>query len=209
MDPREPDEHASLLPNGHGHGPSSSPVSDPHLSHERIGPLLYTSHFLSTWNSRMFEFGAILFLTSIFTGTLLPTSSYALVRTCAAILGSPAVGRYIDDNLHRRLRVVRVSIVSQRLAVVLSCMLFGLLFLLKSDKDSIFLLNFPPTGLKKLLHNNKDIISVVSLGFLALLACVEKLGSVMNTVSVERDWVRDHPSQPAFDEAHTHAAYSL
>ncbi|KAG6834293.1 hypothetical protein H0H93_010645, partial [Arthromyces matolae] len=133
MDPREPDEHASLLHHGHGHGPSSSPAPDPHPSHERIGPLLYTSHFLSTWNSRMFEFGAILFLTSIFTGTLLPTSLYAL--------------------------------------------------------DPVFLFNFPPTGVQELLHNSKDMIIVFSLGLLALLACVEKLSSVMNTVSVERDWV--------------------
>jgi hypothetical protein len=69
---------------------------------------LYISHFLSTWNSRLFEFGAILFLASIFPGTLLPASIYALARSSSAIVLAPAVGRYID--VADRLSVVRLSI---------------------------------------------------------------------------------------------------
>ncbi|KAJ3728187.1 hypothetical protein DFJ43DRAFT_1085170 [Lentinula guzmanii] len=38
---------------------------------------LYISHFLSTWNSRVFEFGAVLYLATIYPGTLLPMSIYA------------------------------------------------------------------------------------------------------------------------------------
>ena len=69
---------------------------------------LYISHFLSTWNVRGFEFGAVLFLATIFPGTLLPMSVYALVRAASAILLSPVVGRYIDSG--DRLQVIRVSI---------------------------------------------------------------------------------------------------
>jgi solute carrier family 40 (iron-regulated transporter), member 1 len=69
---------------------------------------LYVSHFLSTWNVRGFEFGAVLFLATIFPGTLLPMSIYALVRAASAILLSPVVGRYIDSR--GRLEVIRVSI---------------------------------------------------------------------------------------------------
>jgi Ferroportin1 (FPN1) len=69
---------------------------------------LYTSHFLSTWNSRVFEFGAILFIASIFPGTLFPSSLYALVRAASAICFAPVVGRYID--IGNRLAVVRFSI---------------------------------------------------------------------------------------------------
>ena len=69
---------------------------------------VYVSHFFSTWNSRIFEFGATLFLATIFPGTLLPTSVYALARSLSAILFSPSVGRYIDNN--NRLVVVRLSI---------------------------------------------------------------------------------------------------
>lgn len=69
---------------------------------------LYISHFLSTWNSRVFEFGAVLFIAEIFQGTLLPVSIYAVVRSASAIVLSSQVGRYIDDN--DRLKVVRSSI---------------------------------------------------------------------------------------------------
>lgn len=73
-----------------------------------ISRRLYISHFLSTWNSRSFEFGAVLFLASIFPHTLLPLSIYALVRSASAIIFAPMIGRAIDRK--HRLRVVRFSI---------------------------------------------------------------------------------------------------
>lgn len=69
---------------------------------------LYISHFLSTWNSRVFEFGAVLYLATLYPGTLLPMSVYALSRGLAAIVFAPAVGFYVDVG--NRLQVVRVSI---------------------------------------------------------------------------------------------------
>lgn len=82
-----------------------------HASHQvptRIAQRLYISHFLSTWNSRVFEFGAVLYLATIFPGTLLPMSIYAFVRGLSAIAFAPAIGLYIDTG--NRLQVVRVSI---------------------------------------------------------------------------------------------------
>ena len=73
-----------------------------------IANRLYLSHFLSTWNSRVFEFGAVLYLATIYPGTLLPMSVYALSRGLATIVFAPAVGHYID--IANRLRVVRLSI---------------------------------------------------------------------------------------------------
>lgn len=127
---------------------------------------LYVSHFLSTWNSRVFEFGAVLFLADIFPGTLWPSSFYALVRAAAAIGFSPAVGGYIDRN--ERLPVVRTSIVGQRGAVVFSCFLFTGLALKTS----------PWIALEGILFAG-----------LCLGAIVEKLCSVMNLIAIERDWV--------------------
>lgn len=69
---------------------------------------LYVSHFLSTCNSRVFEFGSVLYLATIFPGTLLPMSVYALARGASAILFSSLVGQYIDRG--NRLKVVRASI---------------------------------------------------------------------------------------------------
>lgn len=69
---------------------------------------LYVSHFLSTFNSRVFEFGSVLYLATIFPGTLLPMSVYALARGASAIVFSSLVGLYIDRG--NRLKVVRTSI---------------------------------------------------------------------------------------------------
>lgn len=74
----------------------------------RITYRLYISHFLSTWNSRVFEFGAVLYLATVYPGTLLPMSAYALSRGLAAIIFASAVGHYIDVG--NRLQVVRLSI---------------------------------------------------------------------------------------------------
>jgi hypothetical protein len=73
-----------------------------------IARRLYVSHFLSTWNSRVFEFGATLYLATIFPHTLLPLSIYALIRGLSAVVFSPAVGQYIDKS--DRLQCVRLSI---------------------------------------------------------------------------------------------------
>lgn len=128
---------------------------------------LYISHFLSTWNSRGFEFGAILFLATIYPGNLLPMSVYALIRSFAAIILSPAIGSYIDRS--NRLLVVRLSIVGQRVAVACSCVLFLSLLFYKN-------------GLPRMVPE-------ILFWSLAFLACVEKLCSIMNTIAVERDWV--------------------
>ncbi|KAH0436643.1 iron-regulated transporter [Colletotrichum camelliae] len=132
----------------------------------RITRRLYLSHFLSTWNSRVFEFGAVLYLAKIFPGTLMPMSVYALTRGLSAIFLASAIGQYIDTG--NRLNVVRVSIVFQRLVVAASCVV---LYLMKI----------------KLLSGQS-----VDIGFLILtsfFACIEKLCSIMNQVSVEKDWV--------------------
>ena len=69
---------------------------------------LYISHLLSAGNSRVFEFGSVLYLAAIFPGTLLPMSVYAVCRQLAAAVLSSLVGHYIDSG--DRLQVVRLSI---------------------------------------------------------------------------------------------------
>jgi len=139
---------------------SSHPIS------RQITGRLFISHFLSTWNSRLFEMGAVLFVAAIFPGTLLPMSVYALTRSGATVMLSPALGSWIDKG--NRLNVVRVSIVGQRLAVGASCGIFWILY----EQTEL--------GIK--LRTGLFVVNT-------LLACIEKLCSVMNLVSVERDWV--------------------
>lgn len=128
---------------------------------------LYTSHFLSTWNSRVFEFGAALFLTDLFPGTLLPVSIYCLLRSAGCILFAQPLGRWM--NRGNRLSIIRTSIVGQRVPVAVSC---ALLIVLEMRKDE--------SGGRE----NNAIFAVI-----VLLAVVEKLCSILNTISVERDWV--------------------
>ncbi|ROV97798.1 hypothetical protein VPNG_08664 [Cytospora leucostoma] len=129
---------------------------------------LYVSHFLSTWNSRVFEFGAALFLASIFPGTLLQVSIYSLGRNAGYIVFAQLVGSWIERG--NRLSVIRASIVGQRVPVAASCALF--LVLLSSKPGA----SGPETEL---------VIFMVIVS----LAVFEKLCSTMNTISVERDWV--------------------
>ncbi|KAL4943593.1 hypothetical protein BDV06DRAFT_221050 [Aspergillus oleicola] len=124
---------------------------------------LYTSHTLSTWNSRMFEFGAVVFLASIYPNTLLYASIYALVRSLFAVLLSSWLGTVVDRV--DRLVAIRHSIIWQRFPVAVSCVCLGTL------------LTSPPAHL-----------SWVLFVALVLLAGVEKLASTANTVAVERDW---------------------
>ncbi|KAH8686274.1 iron transporter [Ilyonectria robusta] len=130
-----PDEHTSLL---RADIPNDDSVTLTHRISPRIAHRLYLSHFLSTWNSRVFEFGAVLYLATIFPGTLLPMSVYALTR------------------------------VFQRLAVASSCAIFYILYIRLSSS------------------NNGRI---VMLSVVSFLACVEKLYSIVNLVSIEKDWV--------------------
>lgn len=132
----------------------------------RIVRRLYVSHFLSTWNSRVFEFGAVLYLATIFPGTLLPMSVYAFTRGLSAIVFAPVVGQYIDTS--NRLQVVRVSIVVQRLVVAGSCVIFFLM------ARNVYM---GPGGYQGMM------------ALLAFFACLEKLCSIMNLVAVEKDWV--------------------
>jgi len=94
--------------------PSEEDQQDQEAEHsvpKGIARRLYVSHFLSTWNTRVFEFGAVLYLATIYPGTLLPMSVYAFTRGISVIIFAPAIGQYIDN--FNRLQVVRISIGTQ------------------------------------------------------------------------------------------------
>ncbi|KAH7138388.1 Ferroporti-1 [Dendryphion nanum] len=126
---------------------------------------LYISHTLSTWNARMFEFGAVIFLATIFPQTLFYTSLYALFRSATATLLSSWIGTLVDCT--NRLTVVRHSIVYQRCSVACSCLILHVL-LQRKEQRSVTLACF-----------------AVAVG----LACLEKLAFIANTISIERDWI--------------------
>ncbi|KAK5686654.1 hypothetical protein LTS10_002777 [Elasticomyces elasticus] len=137
-------------------------------SFPQISRLLYTSHFLSTWNNRVFEFGAFLFLAGAIPNTLLPASIYALSASAAAVLFSQWIGQRIDSV--NRLSLIRQSIFGQRLAVAASCAVLSLLAWVPS-------------------LTNDPMALVGALTLLVAMGVVEKVCAVTNLISVERDWV--------------------
>ncbi len=160
------DDDASPAVPAHNESPTAEtipPVLDISAS---LTVRLYISHFLSTWNSRLFEAAVVYFLAAIFPGTLLPISIYALVRNAAAIALTVPVGTWIDRA--NRLTALRTSILGQRISVAASCALFWPM------------LRAP--GLSGRAMHGLFAATVV-------LACVEKVAAGMNLVAVERDWV--------------------
>ncbi|KAH0264953.1 putative Ferriportin iron efflux transporter, partial [Aureobasidium melanogenum] len=143
-------------------------MSNSSLPSYHVRSKLYISHFLSTWNSRLFEFGAVLFISTIFPGTLFPASIYALTRSASVVVFSTFIGHLVDRS--ERMHLIRLSIIGQRAATAASCILLWLL------------LNSGYTSLD-------SWSAKLALVFLSFLACMEKLSSVVNTISIERDWV--------------------
>lgn len=86
--------------------------SDHYTVSRAIRYQLYVSHSLSTWNSRSFEFGAVLFLAHLYPNTLLYLSIYAMIRSASAIVTSTPLGNVIDRS--ERLFVVKCSIGESR-----------------------------------------------------------------------------------------------
>ncbi|KAL1896635.1 hypothetical protein Cpir12675_002731 [Ceratocystis pirilliformis] len=157
----------------------------PQPSLATLTPRLYISHFLSTWNSRLFEFGAVLFLAAVYPGTLLPLSLYALARGIAATLLSPSLGLVIDT--YDRFRVVRASIIIQRLSVAVSCVGFYILYTIRSPPSELLAVHgLLRTRSNPFLHHP---IQHAIFGAVTFLGCAEKLAATLNTVAVERDWV--------------------
>ncbi|KAK9456732.1 Ferroporti-1 [Dipodascopsis uninucleata] len=129
---------------------------------------LYISHFLSTWNARAFEYGSLVFLSLTFAETLLPVSVYAFLRAFISIILSSTINRYVEKT--NRLIVIRRSIIYQRIAAIVSCVLFSLLF--AAD----------------LSHVNWAAQVVIAVLFF-LFTCIEKLSAITHVVSIEHDWI--------------------
>lgn len=127
--------------------------------------LFFTSHFLFTWNDRVWEFASVVLLIAAYPLTLLPSSVLGLVCNASAIVFGPAVGRWFDCT--PRLKSVRTAIFAQRLGVAAGC---GCLWVMIAVNVS---------G-----HGKDGLFSVV-----ILLGCIAKLAFVGKTAGIERDWV--------------------
>jgi iron-regulated transporter 1 len=168
---------------------------------------LYTSHALSTWNARTFEFAVILFTSAAFPDTLLASSIRGLCNTMAALCLSPAIGSWIDRS-PSRLRTLLLTITANRLSVMLGCLGWAVLVFtaLEPVKSvSIHVMDVPNwfslQGAKPWLF-----------ALVIVLGICEKISGIGNMISMERDWVSVLASKPrndrqqVYDLTHLNAA---
>lgn len=127
---------------------------------------LYTSHLLSAWGDRLWQFALPILLVDIFGDTLLPAALYSALVYLLAVVGVPVAGGWVDSC--ERLSVVRAAIIGDNACVVLSCALLAVLAMAEDLRDE---------------------------GRWALLvaaAIVSAAGEILNqaqTLAVERDWL--------------------
>lgn len=135
------------------------------LQYRRSLILFYLSHFLFTWNDRVWEFASVILLIAAYPMTLLPSSVFGLSSTASAIVFSPTVGRWFDGT--SRLKSVRMAIFAQRVAVAVGCICLWVMVshtLGREVKNGLF-------------------------AVVILLGCIARLAFVGKTVGIERDWV--------------------
>jgi len=154
---------------------------------------LYISHFLSMWNSRGYEFGAVLFTASAYPSTLAASSIRGMIVTVSMLFLSPSIGRWIDYS-PSRLRTLRLSIFYQRLAIIISCVawyyLVGNQFaksetLFKDGDAKQFTLTKDDDG----TLDDCKALKVLVIAIAMALGVAERIGAVANRLSMERDWV--------------------
>ncbi|KAK3375422.1 hypothetical protein B0H63DRAFT_278860 [Podospora didyma] len=150
---------------------------------------LYISHLLSTWNMRSYEFTVILLFAKAFPGTLLPTSLRGVLTNGATLLFSPHIGRWVDRNASR-FHTIKVTIVVQRAAIVLGCLLWLVLFAASAGESKRQRLLTPPLLLQQQQQQQQEYRKdMVILAILMVLGIIERTCAVGNTLVMERDWV--------------------
>ncbi|KAG0002918.1 hypothetical protein BGZ79_002072 [Entomortierella chlamydospora] len=121
---------------------------------------LYLSHLLTSWVDRSFEFASYLMISNVYT-SLLQSSIYGLTITLVALLFSNRIGNWI--NILSRLNTYRITLLTQKLSIILSTVLFYYL----DSSDGV--------------HN-------VYYAFIILLGCTLRLAFIGNSIAIEKDW---------------------
>ncbi|KAF9080388.1 hypothetical protein BGX23_002233 [Mortierella sp. AD031] len=122
---------------------------------------LYLSHLLTSWVDRSFEFASYLLIAKVYTTSLLQSSVYGLTTTLAALVLSNRIGNWI--NILSRLNTYRITLLTQKLSIILSALLF---YYLDSSRSS---------------HH-------VLYAFIIILGCTLKLAFIGNNIAIEKDW---------------------
>ncbi|PVH87242.1 hypothetical protein DL98DRAFT_510104 [Cadophora sp. DSE1049] len=160
---------------------------------------LYTSHFLSTWNVRTYEFAAIIFTAAAYPDTLTAAAIRGIVRTLASICFSSMVGRWVDQNSNR-LKTLLSTISVNRVAVIGASILWFFIVAPNTSPAS-------PLTLSSAEASNIDAPSLLKgtiFTIILVLGIFEALSASGNMLSMERDWIitAAAPDGQAYDLTH-------
>ncbi|PMD17489.1 hypothetical protein NA56DRAFT_605825 [Hyaloscypha hepaticicola] len=143
---------------------------------------LYTSHLLSTWNIRTYEFAAIIFTAAAYPDTLTAAAIRGTVRTVASICFSSMVGRWVDQNPNR-LKTLLSTISVNRIAVIGASVLW---YFIVEPLNSLSGASLAPSPDGS---GTTPILKGGVFGLILLLGILENLSASGNMLSMERDWV--------------------
>ncbi|KAF9124733.1 hypothetical protein BGW39_007938 [Mortierella sp. 14UC] len=129
---------------------------------------LYLSHMLTSWVDRSFEFASYLLISRVYTASLLQSSIYGLTTTLSALLLSNQIGNWI--NILSRLNTYRFTLLTQKLSIIFSTVLFYYLANNNNDDSSQ-------------QHSSNALYAVI-----ILLGCTLKLAFIGNSIAIEKDW---------------------
>lgn len=185
-------------------------VDDKHYSHDESLPRdnlnfrqlssLYTTHTLSMWNSRSYEFASVLFTTSAYPNTLLVASLRGLSANLASLLFSSSLGRWCNRH-PSRLRTLQICIIGQRICICIACLGWTLIVHAEGSDQNV-------DDDASISSSGSALITVswlkhVILAALLLLGMLEKLSWVGNLIIVERDWLPRLASPTSKPALHT------
>ncbi|KAG0649553.1 Iron-regulated transporter 1 [Hyphodiscus hymeniophilus] len=142
---------------------------------------LYTTHFLSTWNVRSYEFAAIIFTAAAYPDTLVAASIRGIMRAVASICFSSAVGRWVDQNPNRLKTLLSTITVNRSSVIAASAMWF---FVVGSNTGNN---QNQATGPGSTV--NEGLLNGSLFALILLLGILENLSASGNMLSMERDWV--------------------
>ncbi len=141
--------------------PVTHPIPPPSFT---LYQSLFMSHFLSAWGDRLWEFGLILFLATIYPDTLLYVGLVGFAENLACILLAIRVGHAIDR--WPRLYTMRCALLFQNGSIIVG---------------SICLL--------RLLYTTDRGLNGFLYAVLVIAASLARIGSQMGDIAIEKDWV--------------------
>ncbi|KAH8898327.1 hypothetical protein GQ53DRAFT_837252 [Thozetella sp. PMI_491] len=151
---------------------------------------LYLNHALMAWNAKGYEFATILFTAAAFPDNLQVPATRMAIIFFSVMVTSSSVGQWVN-NSPNRLRTLSRTILLNRAATILSsCVWLVVLSQDPSDREEV------SSFFKKMLFAGTVVLDVV-----------ERLSSLANSISVERDWVVTvaAPANRPYNLAHLNA----